>query len=232
VAAATEVDEFTCNYCRKGRAGLENTILRLEGLVKRSSVEERELSDSRAMLAQLIHHQNLAVVCRHADKAILNDLRPGQLHCQGDFTTLNNVDGGAKLGVYVLVLRWREKIGGVILCSVLYCTPSEEGRFSKDKDFVNSTFRLLWLSGFLEPYDQIFHISDTGRCVCLKNSMVETASVCTGTAHFRNINSLYLFYLLQRESGKKFRLLQYAPKHGHNLCDSNAGVVKRIVHYQ
>lgn len=112
----------------------------------------------------------------------------------------------------MLVMRWREKVDGVVFCAVLYCNPTDPGA-SKNKDFVHSTFRLLHEAGMFEGITSITHFSDTG------------------TAHFRNANSLYLFSLFQQETGIKVRICVYPSYHGHNLCDSNAGVAKQIVRY-
>lgn len=217
IAKNEDRDEFSCPHC-KGAKKWENEVTSLESQLKKATkVEAKRIGNDIAKLRENIdllkYHQNIAAAMRVADRQMLDELVPGEMHMHGDFTTFNPIDEDGSLGVYVLVVRWREDIGGPTFCAVLYCISTQEDT-TKDKDFVHSTFRILHEAGFFEGVHQITHFSDTG------------------TAHFRNTNSLHLFSLFQHETGIKVRMNVYPAYHGHNLCDANAGVSKRIVRVQ
>ena len=214
VAKNEERDEFSCPHCKTWKAQWELQLRPLQNKEPLSLSEKRKKQELEENLSLLKYHQQLAAVMRAGDRKLLEDLVPGQMLAHGDFTTFNPVDEEGFLGVYVLVFRWRERIGGEVFSAVLYCTAAGDIDAPKDKDFVHSTFRALHSAGFFDDTRELMHFSDTG------------------TAHFRNSNSLYLFSLFQRDTGIKVRICVYAACHGHNSCDSNAGVAKKIVRYQ
>lgn len=209
-------DAFSCPHCKGSNAWRlrANELQKvLANGLKLGRQESEELQELQAKLDLLKYHQELSAAMRQADRDVLENLIPGEMLAHGDFTTFPVVSDGSFLGVYVLVFRWREVQDGPIFSSVLYCIPSDMDA-SKDKDFVSSTFRALFAADFFKDIQRVTHFSDTG------------------TAHFRNANSLYLFSLLQQTTGIQFRVCVYPSYHGHNLCDSNAGVAKKIVNHQ
>lgn len=215
-AKSEAVDEFSCPHCRHGEMEWKLQLANLEqqaGTRALTAVEKRQQHHLQENIKLLSYHKNLSTQMRLGDQTLLRELQPGQMLCHGDFTSFHPVDEEGSLGVYVLVFRWRESVGGSVFCAVLYCM-SSVADVPKDKDFVHSTFRTLYGAGFFEGVTELVHFSDTG------------------TAHFRNSNSLYLFSLFQKDTGIRVRICVYAACHGHNACDSNAGVVKNIVRYQ
>jgi len=148
----------------------------------------------------LCHHQ------RSSQKEQLRNLKKNEILVIQDFTKFRDIDSG-HVSDLVLVLHAKDESGEIYRQYFNYYAEDAKQTFA----FVRDVWLLLFSSEVFKGIERILVWSDNGP------------------QHFKVKKTLAFFSLLQAKHGVKIQVNFFGENHGHNICDSDAGVQKKKV---